>query len=670
MELEKSFYPDTKGIEKFGCFGILKRYRLCKDERCKASKQRLRDSQCENFNATPYREKFYTWIGYEKEHDECTLYCRASGFDLFVNMNQSVTDGTPCNRPAVYYTHFYRRRAVCVEGICRAVHTSGSIRPATSSDSQTKCGSVLCQHFSGIFNKSELTTDYNYIATIPIGAMNLSVKQRKLNENFFALKTSDGEFVINGNRHNLTHSGLYKVNDDVYDYKRNKSALTARGPLNRAAILMYLVNEVNSTNDVEYNYTIPIPSASVVDEELQTVWDETGKPINETDDGTAIRSKERRHRRFKWKLLGFGECNRSCGPGTQTPIFRCIPQRESGERYYSPRHCASSEKPTFNDDIYLCNRGLCPAFWRPSNFSECKCPLGNSSGWRTQQFQCMQEQIKGNVIQVNDTLCTTRKEVDVPCDCHQQREELQKKSSDPSMQTLKRNARDSQSSSVWLMSEWMGLCTDSNCFLKANQHRSIYCARSMPKGDLCDPQTMPKIIQPCQQDCKQPIAFWVTSEWGNCTGDCFNLQRNRIVLCISNGQVVDNGNCIHLQKPGDSRRCMQSEVDYCGPRWHYSEWSECSRSCGNGVRQRHVECLDYNWKRNALIKSSNCPLTKRETIFGTCHTPCEEESDINKMGKIKNCVDLFLNCGDIYRQNLCYLNYYKTYCCRSCQGKL
>lgn len=114
--MERRFYP---GSGKTGCFGVLKRYRQCKEERCKPGKQRLRDEQCERFNSVAYRETFYNWVGYEKEHDECMLFCRAFNSDLVISMNQSVTDGTPCNRPAVYYTHFYRRQAVCVEGICR-----------------------------------------------------------------------------------------------------------------------------------------------------------------------------------------------------------------------------------------------------------------------------------------------------------------------------------------------------------------------------------------------------------------------------------------------------------------------------------------------------------------------------------------------------------------------
>lgn len=179
-----------------------------------------------------------------------------------------------------------------------------------------------------------------------------------------------------------------------------------------------MLDAQSGANDIQYNYTIPIASSTVnEEEELQAIWDESGKLINDTDASYAQRMKERKRRRFSWKLLGFGECNRSCGPGTQTPIFRCVLMRESLIRYYSPRRCADIAKPTFNDDIYNCNRGLCPAFWRPSNFSNCECPAGSSIGLRRRNFECMQEQIKGNVELVPDKLCPPRDTQAEPCRC-------------------------------------------------------------------------------------------------------------------------------------------------------------------------------------------------------------------------------------------------------------
>lgn len=43
-------------------------------------------------------------------------------------MNQSVIDGTPCEKPAVYYTHAYRKKAVCVEGICKVKQNNESVK--------------------------------------------------------------------------------------------------------------------------------------------------------------------------------------------------------------------------------------------------------------------------------------------------------------------------------------------------------------------------------------------------------------------------------------------------------------------------------------------------------------------------------------------------------------
>lgn len=65
----------------------------------------------------------------------------------------------------------------------KAVHSSGAIRPATTRDSQQKCGSVLCRKVSEIFSQSKLTHGYNYITTIPMGAMNVTIRQMAKSSN-------------------------------------------------------------------------------------------------------------------------------------------------------------------------------------------------------------------------------------------------------------------------------------------------------------------------------------------------------------------------------------------------------------------------------------------------------------------------------------------------------
>lgn len=74
----------------------------------------------------------------------------------------------------------------------QAVHsTTGAIRPSTTKDSQEKCGSVLCQRVNEIFTQSKLTPGYNYITTIPTGAMNLTIRQMAKSSNLIGKQFLD-----------------------------------------------------------------------------------------------------------------------------------------------------------------------------------------------------------------------------------------------------------------------------------------------------------------------------------------------------------------------------------------------------------------------------------------------------------------------------------------------
>lgn len=171
-------------------------------------------------------------------------------------------------------------------------------------------------------------------------------------------------------------------------------------------------------------------SASISEpEELQSQWNELGQPLDEIDENSikessqAFRAKEKKRRRFSWVLLGFGPCNRSCGRGVQMPIYRCVrdsPTKEASSRYYSPKRCAFSKKEDFSEDIYQCNRGLCPAYWRPMKYGECECAEDKAEGVRSRIVQCVQEQASGVIEEVEESMCKTEKLPDLKetCNCH------------------------------------------------------------------------------------------------------------------------------------------------------------------------------------------------------------------------------------------------------------
>lgn len=131
----------------------------------------------------------------------------------------------------------------------------------------------------------------------------------------------------------------------------------------------------------------------------------------------------------------------------------------------------------------------------------------------------------------------------------------------------------SDKSGVWLMSDWTEC--DSNY-----EYRTIYCDRTAPFNDLCDVRLMPDQRRSCLRHVMEHTqGIWLTSSWSNCTGPCSNLKRRRTVVCLRNNMLVSNQQCDDTQKPLEEEICPKNRssshlIDSCGPKWHYSEWSE------------------------------------------------------------------------------------------------
>ncbi|XP_049318094.1 uncharacterized protein LOC125780238, partial [Bactrocera dorsalis] len=107
------------------CIGVYRRYHVCNEQPCPAALADFRAVQCAAFNEVDFQGQKYTWEPYIKEDAECELNCKPKGMKYFATLNSSVIDGTPCFRPAEYYRSNYRQRAMCVEGVCKAVHATG-----------------------------------------------------------------------------------------------------------------------------------------------------------------------------------------------------------------------------------------------------------------------------------------------------------------------------------------------------------------------------------------------------------------------------------------------------------------------------------------------------------------------------------------------------------------
>lgn len=308
---------------------------------------------------------------------------------------------------------------------------------------------------------------------------------------------------------------------------------------------------------------------------------------------TAAKPVHKRKRKFLWKIVGFSACNKSCGGGTQSPIVRCV--REAPLRVFLPKKCSHLSKALLNENVVRCNTQACPGYWKINEWSKCSCENNNVIEYQHRETKCVQELGTGLVMQVPNGACSD----EIPatkekCDCSKSNlmDNYKYKTSNNVVTSIKhrvygtsKNSLSPNSSSrriqqdaawvenngIWLASKWNGQC--SNSCGTGIEYRSIFCDRSAPNIDRCKSTLTPDTTRPCTNLLKCNNGDWFAGSWGSCSGDCFNLTQTRLVYCIQNNIIINEEHCDLNLKPDRLQACSPNNLDYCKPKWLYSEWT-------------------------------------------------------------------------------------------------
>ncbi|PAV76138.1 hypothetical protein WR25_23439 isoform B [Diploscapter pachys] len=144
----------------------------------------------------------------------------------------------------------------------------------------------------------------------------------------------------------------------------------------------------------------------------------------------------------------------------------------------------------------------------------------------------------------------------------------------------------------------------------------------------CDSAVKPPSITHCYVDCSG--RRWSYSEWSTCTETCGEkgVQRRKAFCVDGNNRAIDESHCGKEYKEQTERDCNRVPC----PRWLYGPWSECSRSCGGGIRMRHAQCLDA---------------AEREVHEAACGQKVRMKNDIAKNSSIN-----LAGSGDLQRANV------------------
>ena len=189
------------------------------------------------------------------------------------------------------------------------------------------------------------------------------------------------------------------------------------------------------------------------------------------------------------------------------------------------------------------------------------------------------------------------------------------------------------------------VCVDS---ANENEVDAERCRNAMhkpePQQHACNTQCILKLVTNVAQTCSslllqkleiiigqsdesfltRYISFrWVTELASECSANCGEGQQHQRSYCVQEFPIesrhsrVDDGYCNHLNRPPDRVSCYK---DCAGRSWTYTEWSECTVTCGGGASHREALCVDNS---NQQLDPRYCESLPKDSVARQCNTlPC------------------------------------------------
>ncbi|XP_021700693.1 ADAMTS-like protein 1 isoform X1 [Aedes aegypti] len=260
-------------------------------------------------------------------------------------------------------------------------------------------------------------------------------------------------------------------------------------------------------------------------------------------------------------------------------------------------------------------------FIQDTEWSPCSVTCGE--GIRRKPFRCkIFLEFSKRVATLNDSLCHSYKPLDEvercvmePCSySHNFEESYLKDGNRQNLDGIKVQAAVPGKTYSWREE---GYTSCSASCLGGVEELIINCIRDdtgkIVSPFLCSPETKPEArIRTCNDIPCPPR--WNYSEFTPCSKSCgFGIQ-TREVTCIH--EVTRGGentmivpNSMCTTKPQPDRQYCN--IIDCPVRWEVSEWSKCSKPCGGGIKERRVECKQIMAQEHKVERpASMCPSSK------------------------------------------------------------
>lgn len=301
-----------------------------------------------------------------------------------------------------------------------------------------------------------------------------------------------------------------------------------------------------------------------------------------------------------WRTGSWTECSMSCGVGSRQRYVSC---RDLEGNIASDSFCEHLPKPP---SVEPCKDRPCGQ-WRTGDWTYCSVTCGR--GHETRYVACvtleeLEEQVISSTSQCDVTVKPPTERICNRQDC------LQEKHFD--ILTISSNRVDG--TVHWRAGPWSPCSSTCESGI---QMRRVVCQDERGQSDNCDPGTQPHDQQSCNMG---SCPYWNHGEWGQCDVTCGGGAQQRIVHCqLPNGDILPDANCLEFtpprKQPCGLSSCPGSTPPRAHAHWQKGHWSSCSMSCGKGLKKRLVDCINDN----GIKVSDHLCRMQRPKAMSWCH---------------------------------------------------
>ncbi|XP_034412178.1 ADAMTS-like protein 2 isoform X1 [Cyclopterus lumpus] len=593
----------TQNVNSSYCVGSPKQYQLCPNQPCPSTTVSFKQHQCSQFNSKAFGRRYYQWIPlYPADYisissKPCDLQCTTISGER--QLLVPAHDGTFC--------HDAKYHGVCIEGICQPVGCDGELYGSKTVDRCGLCGGngTSCQRISGSYRKALTQLGYVFVTNIPAGASDIQIIERHKTENILALSDEAGHFFFNGNTV-FDNPQNFHVAGTVIKYRRPSNVFSdgleyiiAQGPTLQGLNAMYY-NLNGKLPHITYEYTIPRTP-----HDLTAAEDITAGPAcshlnltyNEVNEDVGVDQL----RATNGSVTSVHHYNSQLGADDQSHVQ--LQEEEEEEVLWAIR--TPSPPPPAAMLVYRpagvtghvfshndVERGPpVPAGYRSSSNSIDEPPTADDNtlvhpllGSQSVHSAALPEDAPYLLLEdlhYNHTHSLTHSNThSVESTLTDPHSPAEKHMSD----TDKGTHTVTDTHSVTHTETETGPHSDTHTAISVQlQHVPAVHAANTESNDF-DVGLEPDISL-------ADMYRWKVSAYAPCSSTCTTGITTSYALCVRyDGTEVDDSYCDSLTRPEPTHEfCTGKE---CPPRWETSGWSECSRTCAEGVQYRTVRC----WK--------------------------------------------------------------------------